>query len=240
MGGPRRSNPSLLTPPSPPSLQGSWKQISKYYTPSRTPTQVASHAQKHFLRLRKAPRHARAAAAAAPSGSLAPAPAPAASAGAPSSSSGASLHLPSAFVRCAAAPAPLPAPDAAGVTVGIPMLLSQPGAPPPPPPGPGGAQMLRVIPGRISAPVSYVSAPEAPRGGAAKRRLAASPPPPPPRAARAATLRSLDALRGQLRGRCGAPASPSGSALSESSRAHAALDALAGVAAALADSAAWP
>ncbi len=179
-------------------------------------------------------------AAAAPSGYLAPAPAPAASAGAPSGASGASLHLPPAVVRRAPAPATPPAPDAAGVAVGVPVLLAQPGAPPPPP-GHGGAQMLRVIPGRISAPVSYAPAPEAPRGGGAKRRLAASPAPAPPRrAARAAALRSLDALRGQLRGRCGAPASPSGSALSESSRAHAALDALAGVAAALADSAAWP
>lgn len=32
------------------TLQGQWKQISRYYVPSRTPTQVASHAQKHFLR----------------------------------------------------------------------------------------------------------------------------------------------------------------------------------------------
>jgi hypothetical protein len=31
-------------------LQGQWKQISRYFVPSRTPTQVASHAQKHFLR----------------------------------------------------------------------------------------------------------------------------------------------------------------------------------------------
>ncbi|KAL4529963.1 hypothetical protein Ndes2437B_g08508 [Nannochloris sp. 'desiccata'] len=31
--------------------RGQWKQISRYYVPSRTPTQVASHAQKHFLRL---------------------------------------------------------------------------------------------------------------------------------------------------------------------------------------------
>jgi SHAQKYF class myb-like DNA-binding protein len=31
--------------------RGQWKQISKYYVPSRTPTQVASHAQKHFLRV---------------------------------------------------------------------------------------------------------------------------------------------------------------------------------------------
>lgn len=31
--------------------KGQWKQISKYYVPSRTPTQVASHAQKHFLRV---------------------------------------------------------------------------------------------------------------------------------------------------------------------------------------------
>ena len=34
----------------PSRLQGQWKQISRYYVPSRTPTQVASHAQKHFLR----------------------------------------------------------------------------------------------------------------------------------------------------------------------------------------------
>jgi hypothetical protein len=33
------------------TLQGQWKQISRYYVPSRTPTQVASHAQKHFLRV---------------------------------------------------------------------------------------------------------------------------------------------------------------------------------------------
>lgn len=32
-------------------LQGQWKQISRYYVPTRTPTQVASHAQKHFLRV---------------------------------------------------------------------------------------------------------------------------------------------------------------------------------------------
>jgi SHAQKYF class myb-like DNA-binding protein len=31
--------------------KGQWKQISRYYVPSRTPTQVASHAQKHFLRV---------------------------------------------------------------------------------------------------------------------------------------------------------------------------------------------
>ena len=31
-------------------MQGQWKSISRYYVPSRTPTQVASHAQKHFLR----------------------------------------------------------------------------------------------------------------------------------------------------------------------------------------------
>lgn len=49
--------PSPTPPPRPapllpalPCLQGQWKQISRYYVPSRTPTQVASHAQKHFLR----------------------------------------------------------------------------------------------------------------------------------------------------------------------------------------------
>ncbi|KAL0024803.1 hypothetical protein WJX79_009256 [Trebouxia sp. C0005] len=31
--------------------KGNWRGISRLYVPSRTPTQVASHAQKHFLRL---------------------------------------------------------------------------------------------------------------------------------------------------------------------------------------------
>lgn len=31
--------------------KGNWRGISRYYVPSRTPTQVASHAQKHFMRL---------------------------------------------------------------------------------------------------------------------------------------------------------------------------------------------
>ena len=31
--------------------KGNWRGISRHYVPSRTPTQVASHAQKHFLRL---------------------------------------------------------------------------------------------------------------------------------------------------------------------------------------------
>lgn len=31
-------------------LQGDWRGISDFYVPTRTPTQVASHAQKHFLR----------------------------------------------------------------------------------------------------------------------------------------------------------------------------------------------
>lgn len=31
--------------------KGNWRGISKRFVPSRTPTQVASHAQKHFLRL---------------------------------------------------------------------------------------------------------------------------------------------------------------------------------------------
>ncbi|KAG5529933.1 hypothetical protein RHGRI_030345 [Rhododendron griersonianum] len=33
--------------------RGDWKSISRYSVKSRTPTQVASHAQKHFLRLEK-------------------------------------------------------------------------------------------------------------------------------------------------------------------------------------------
>jgi len=31
--------------------KGNWRGISRHFVPSRTPTQVASHAQKHFLRL---------------------------------------------------------------------------------------------------------------------------------------------------------------------------------------------
>ncbi|GAB4822396.1 hypothetical protein N2152v2_009442 [Parachlorella kessleri] len=34
-----------------PGQKGQWKSIAKYYVPSRTATQVASHAQKHFLRV---------------------------------------------------------------------------------------------------------------------------------------------------------------------------------------------
>ena len=30
--------------------QGDWRGISRHYVNSRTPTQVASHAQKHFMR----------------------------------------------------------------------------------------------------------------------------------------------------------------------------------------------
>lgn len=33
------------------STQGKWKDISRHFVPSRTPTQVASHAQKHFMRV---------------------------------------------------------------------------------------------------------------------------------------------------------------------------------------------
>lgn len=31
--------------------KGNWRGVSRYFVPTRTPTQVASHAQKHFLRL---------------------------------------------------------------------------------------------------------------------------------------------------------------------------------------------
>jgi len=35
----------------PPAAQGDWKGISRAFVPSRNPTQVASHAQKYYLRL---------------------------------------------------------------------------------------------------------------------------------------------------------------------------------------------
>lgn len=31
--------------------RGNWKEISTKYVPTRTPTQIASHAQKHFNRI---------------------------------------------------------------------------------------------------------------------------------------------------------------------------------------------
>ncbi|XP_062194757.1 transcription factor DIVARICATA-like [Phragmites australis] len=33
--------------------RGEWKAISEYFVPSRTPTQLASHAQKYFIRMKK-------------------------------------------------------------------------------------------------------------------------------------------------------------------------------------------
>merc|ERR1712078_740721 len=35
--------------------KGNWRAIARCYVPSRTPTQVASHAQKHYLRVQGAP-----------------------------------------------------------------------------------------------------------------------------------------------------------------------------------------
>lgn len=32
--------------------KGNWRAVSRYFVPTRTPTQVASHAQKHFLRIK--------------------------------------------------------------------------------------------------------------------------------------------------------------------------------------------
>ncbi len=33
--------------------RGRWKDVSRHFVPTRTPTQVASHAQKHFMRIEK-------------------------------------------------------------------------------------------------------------------------------------------------------------------------------------------
>ena len=48
----RRRDPLTRAPPRPPSssLQGDWRGISRHFVQSRTPTQVASHAQKYFIR----------------------------------------------------------------------------------------------------------------------------------------------------------------------------------------------
>ena len=40
-------------------LQGDWRGISQQFVTTRTPTQVASHAQKHFIRRTNAQSHKR-------------------------------------------------------------------------------------------------------------------------------------------------------------------------------------
>jgi hypothetical protein len=200
---------------------------------------VASHAQKHFLRLGGASKRrsrfdaaGHAATPAAPQqqgGAHAPhpplAPAPGPSRPAPSSAASAA---PSFVLGSGGAP---PAVAADGTALGIPVVRA---APTLPPVEGGKIPMLRVLPGRITAVMTYAYADGKPRSPAPSQQPAPRRPPPAdvPAATRRAHMQQLQGLRDRLRG-----ASPDASpgASSGSSGAHSALDALAGVAAALAE-----
>ena len=236
-------------------MQGQWKQISRYYVPSRTPTQVASHAQKHFLRLGGGTkRRSRFAAldhiAATPCADQMLPPGAQPAVPAHSAPRPPAAPLGNALTQAHQQGAPPPV-SADGMALGIPVprhapLLPRSQQPPARAGSSGTLPMLRVLPGRISATVTYVEA--KPRSPAPSQEPAA--PRRPQRYSRSARRAQLEQLRDlgeQLRSERdnerGTPgpgsASMAVSVGSDGSNAsHAALDALAGVAAALADSAA--
>lgn len=248
-------------------LQGQWKQISRYYVPSRTPTQVASHAQKHFLRLSGATKrrsrfasvedHATGTSTApVPSGSQPTPPTHKAGPEQPVTSAAFSFGTSAQSMSVTAATLRVPPPVSAdGVAVGIPVIL------PVPPCGVSGAiPMLRTLPGRITAPMAYSTAPVVEKARSplplrqqpAPRKPTTAPPsvtrPAPPEQWGEPRRSLRQTLKGGVSRKASRPGlhhhhhGSSGHAYSAASGSsdtgHYALDALAGVAAALADSAA--
>lgn len=248
--------------------RGQWKQISRYYVPSRTPTQVASHAQKHFLRMSGAnKRHSRfttveekplAAIPAAPRPPVKEiAGGPAASDADASSASGTSARLgapmgplPAGSLQFGGVPFTLPPPpDAHGVALGIPAPRPTPVIASPT----GTLPMLRVHPGRInlnkksssqSLSVNHTTQTKSETKPRQHLRREAA-------VNRRVHLEQLRDLRERLRAeddivrrsrRCSHGSHHSSSTCSDTTSGPrtAALDALAGVAAALADSAGSP
>lgn len=255
-------------------MQGQWKQISRYYVPSRTPTQVASHAQKHFLRVTGATKrrsrfstledsaiasglvasqpHQTPGAGGAEASAVGPAQLPGS---AQSSGSGwagpprQGLNPTTSFPFSAKFVMP-PPPDGNGVAVGFPWSKQLPLASTPK----GTLPMLRVLPGRlnvtklVTTTKGYTEEKISVRSPGARTVQKASRRSSPHESnLRAAAQRAmLQQLRERLmagdndarRTKRGTEDSPSMSLRSEeTSAAHSALDALAGVAAALADSA---
>lgn len=240
-------------------MQGQWKQISRYFVPSRTPTQVASHAQKHFLRVAGATKR-RSRFAAVEEGAIAsgmglsqtsrqPINIPSSSgASGPPCSFLASLDFLSPPTTGALPDTPCqpPQPDASGLAIGIPVpripLATTPT---------GKLPLLRVLPGRISATVEYGSTASGENRSRSHLNLNnnrtsqehSGPKRPTTVNIMKKERQSLRVLNKKIAKECGGllDASRTASASSESasvSAAHSALDALAGVAAALADSAA--
>ncbi|KAL6780387.1 hypothetical protein ACKKBF_B13350 [Auxenochlorella protothecoides x Auxenochlorella symbiontica] len=203
--------------------KGQWKHISLLYVPSRTPTQVASHAQKHFLRATGATKrrsrftaveaavtHQQALGARSPPGDA-------------TAGHATALSPPTGAEAARCSPAAQPSGDAS-VPLGAlhpTALLPQPGAvaegKPFFPLGPHGIPILPTTPGRIKVTFTYdppEPAPRAPGAAPAKRlagtRFAAvkceaggapgphSPPAPPRDLTREAQLAALSALSAQL------------------------------------------
>ena len=226
--------------------------------PSRTPTQVASHAQKHFLRVAgTTKRRSRFASveesalapglgAAQSSGAhpLAPKPARAAASSEPSGSFSTGCGFgpaptPGSMCWTSGAPVQPPPADSNGVAVGIPVPRPPLTATPS-----GKLPMLRVLPGRISATMAYTTS--------ASENKPRSPMPHQQRHARQAPargsnlrparesqrLRSNGGVAKFYGGGSGSGSKAASASSDLTSAQHSALDALAGVAAALADSAA--